>query len=273
MIGTHLLRELVETVILTGRVSSVEPVSLLLIAAPESGKTSVVLEKRCKAVEAFSDVTGKGLHQILKNNKELTHIVINDLVAVLSHKQSVNRYTMSQLNAITEEGISNLASPAGIETLPIGKRGIITSLTLELIKDERHWWSKIGFTSRMLPFCYFYPAGLNIKIKNAIDENAIRGKSLGPPALNGHKKPNFPVPNRDIKVEYPEKIAARVRRLADVRSVLLEEQGMRRLKQYHGIIQAHALTRKKRPPIVTEEDYEFLSTIDYYVNYTKPAPL
>lgn len=267
MIGVEKVRELVETVIMTGKVKGVNPISLLLIAAPESGKTSIVLSKDCTNVHAFSDITGRGIHLAIKDNKEITHFVINDMVAVLSHRQSVNKYTISVLNAMTEEGISDIASPAGIEKFPDEKRGVITSLTTDLVSDSRNWWNKIGFASRMLPFCYSYPEALIVKIKDAIDHNNIVTKK------GDAKKENFPTPKESIKVIYDEKLAKEVRRTADIRCMILEEQGMRRLKQYHALVQAHALLRHRIKPEVLELDIEWLQDIDMYVTYDKPRHL
>ena len=268
MIGTELLRELVECVILTGRIQEVDPVSLLLIAAPESGKTSIVLERPCSAIEAFADVTGRGLHQIIKEKgKEITHIVINDLVAVLSHRQSVNKYTISQLNAYTEEGINALATPMGVERYNGKARGgVIASLTLDLAKDARMWWNKVGFTSRMIPFCYSYPIELNIRIKDSIDD--ARGRKEKKSAV----KP-FTIPAKAKVISYPEKFAKDVRRCADSRSTVMKEDGKRRLKQYHALVQAHALWRGAKRPTVGEQDIEFLYSIDRFVSYETPYPL
>lgn len=268
MIGTELIRELIETIILTGKTKNVEPVSLLLIATPESGKTSVVLEKDCKSIKAFADLTGRGLHEVLKTHKEVTHIIINDMVSTLSHKQSVNKYIISQLNAMTEEGITNIATPRGVESFDIGKRGLIASLTLELAKDSRHWWNRIGFTSRMFPFCYQYPAELIVKIKACIDENAVDGHM--PITI---KRDEFFIPQNPLKVRYPENCLKEVRQISDLRSVRLQEQGLRRLKQYHGIVQAHALWRGRSKPEVNHFDVDFLRKVDGYVSYDKPEPL
>lgn len=267
MIGTDFVRETVETIILTGKVKDIAPVSLLLIAAPESGKTSVVLEKQCEAIKAYADVTGRGLHSILKFNPDLTHIVINDLVATLSHRQSVNRYTISQLNSITEEGITAIATPAGEEEFACGKKGVIASLTLELAQDARRWWNKVGFSSRMLPFCYVYSPDLLIKIKAAIDDT--RGKAKANTNGNGE----FKIPRDSVGVSYSEEWAKHVRKVADTRAGILEEQGMRRLKQYHALIQSHALWRTRTKPTVTEADLEFIYKLDPFVSYDKPQTL
>jgi hypothetical protein len=188
------------------------------------------------------------------------------MVALLSHKESVNRYTLSQLNAITEEGITSIATPRGVERFEGGKRAVITSLTLDLVKDSRRWWNQVGFSSRMLPFCYMYPADLIIRIKGHIDQDQN----------NGHhkiKKKNFPVPIKDISVKYPEKFLQQVRQLSDVRSVFLKEQGMRRLKQYHAMAQAHALWRNRKNPTVGKQEVDFIRRMDSFVSYDTPEAL
>jgi hypothetical protein len=267
MIGTEFVRETIEVVILTGKVKDVQPMSLLLIAAPESGKTSIVLEKQCEALKAYADVTGRGLHAILKYNPRLTHVVINDLVATLSHRQSVNRYTISQLNSITEEGITSIATPAGEEDFECGRKGVIASLTLELAKDARRWWNKVGFSSRMLPFCYVYSDDLIVKIKASIDDAKGKAKK------NGDVKEVFKLPKDPVSVSYPDDIAKHIRKVADTRSQILEEQGMRRLKQYHALVQAHALWRTRNKPTVNDDDLNFIYRLDPFVSYDKPQTL
>jgi hypothetical protein len=262
MIGNQLIRELVETVILSGKLKDTRPISLLLIATPESGKTSVVLERPCKAIKAFSDLTGKGIQLVLQQKPEITHIIINDMVAVLSHRQNVNKFTMSVLNAMTEEGFMSSATPSGIEDFQGGQKGIITSLTTDLVADERNWWNKIGFVSRMLPFCYSYPEELIIAIKNGIDEGSKE------------KQPKDFIPPASLKiVKYSQEFVAKVRRIADIRSQILEEVGIRRLKQYHTMVQSHALLRNYGSPEVNQSDVDFLSEIDLFVTYHLPRKL
>jgi hypothetical protein len=268
MIGTQLLRELIETIILTGRVEDIAPVSLLLIAAPESGKTSIVLEKDCKTVKAFSDVTGKGLQLILAMNRDITHLVINDMVAMMSHRSSVNRYTVAMLNAITEEGLFPTADPSGIHDFDCGRKGVIASLTMDLTQDGRNWWNKVGFTSRMLPFCYFYEQDLVLKIKESINANGGHAKK------KKSEPDQFIVPKEPIPTIYPEELIARTAEIAGIRSRIMKETGLRRLKQYHAIVRAHAVLRDPTPGVkVIQADIDFLRSADLYVSYDMAYPL
>ena len=262
LIGMELIREVVETTILTGRVKGSAPVSLLLIASPESGKTSVVLAKECAGIIALSDVTGRGLQELCKNHPEVSHIVINDLVAVAAHKATVSRYTMSMLNAMTEEGIRAVAFPGQLETFSSGKRGIIASIPTTMAKDGRAWWNKIGLSSRMLPLCFKHSTDLNIQIKAMITS----GK-MGP----SHSAPNqvFKIPSASIAVFLPTKQAKRIQEIAEDVGMRMQEEGYRRLHQFRALAQGHALLRTWRKPSVTEADIEFLLKLRKYISYSR----
>lgn len=267
MIGTELLRELIESVIMTGKIRGINPVSLLLIATPESGKTSVVIAKDCKNVKSFSDVTGNGIQKVIKQMPELTHIIINDMVAILSHRQSVNKHTLATLNAMTEEGVNCISTPGGIEEFPEGRRGVIASLTTDLVGDQRNWWNKIGFTSRMIPFCYKYSEDLILRIKDSIDANGGRN------GKDQEVRGKFTTPEKKKYVAYSQPLIEQIRRLADYRSMVLGETGFRRLRQYHSLAQGHAMLRQISKPEVSDADVDFMKQVDMFINYDMPRAL
>lgn len=260
----ELVREVVESVILTGRLKEHDPVSILLIASPESGKTSVVLEKECACMCVLTDVTGRGLQELCKMKPEITHICINDLVAVTAHKSSVSRYTMAMLNAMTEEGIMATAFPGVVEEFKNGRRGIIASIPTTMAKDRRQWWNKSGLSSRMVPFAFKHSEDLNIRIKAEItkDRNSI-----------AKKKGLFHIPAAHIKVHMSPHHAKTIQALAETISSRMDEEGYRRLKQFRALACAHALLRTWRNPSVTERDLDFLSRITPYISYTKPREI
>ena len=264
MIGTQLVRELVETTILTGHLTGHDPVSLLLLASPESGKTSIVLERDCKSVIDMTDVSGRSLQVLVQSNPEVSHFVINDMVAVLSHKQSVNQYTLSMLNAMTEEGIRTVAIGGNVMPAPVkGKRGIIASLTLDLARDQRRWWNATGFASRVLPFCYCYDEKLVIRIKDYIETRSA--------AKSNEPKP-FTVPAIKPTINL-ETIKASVRELSDRKAKELGEKGIRRLKQFRSLVAAHALWRSWKNKSANEQDVQFLMNIYHHISYTNPVIL
>jgi len=264
LIGMELLTELVRTVLISGRVFGCDPLSLLLLAAPESGKTSVVLEEPCESAFPLTDVTGKGIQHLCTMQPQISHIILNDLVAVQSHRPTVNHFTLAMLNAMTEEGIMAIASPAGIERFENGKRGLIACLTLKMAGDGRAWWNRTGFSTRLIPFAYEYPEPLILKIKTAI--------------LAGTESKNIPkrvlkIPAAKLKVSFPEKLRPEVLHFANHIAKQLNEQGIRRVRQFRTLVMAHAIMRGWKHPSVEKIDLDFLSRLNPYISYTKATPL
>jgi hypothetical protein len=263
LLGTELVEEFVATVILTGRVASAAPVSAVLIASPECGKTSIVMSRPCKSTFFLSDTTGKGLMELCKMRAEMSHFIINDLVAIMSHRQTVNQYTQAIINAMTEEGIVAVAFPGMVETFPSGKRAIIACTTIDLFRDCRHWWHKIGLSTRMVPFAFDHDKELEIKIKSLI----MNGN---PPS----SKKELLVPPQPVPVQMEEKYKTMVRKISDFRSGILEDsKGYRRLHQFLTLTKAHALYRSFKKPTVNQHDIEFLQRIDKYCSYKEVVPL
>lgn len=264
LIGVETVSEFVESVIYTGRLKEPHaPLSTLLIGSPETGKTTIVNNRRSKAIAIFSDVTGRGLIEACKLNNEITHFVLNDLVAIMSHRQTVNRYTQAVLNALTEEGIQALAMPGGIETVADGKRGVIACITLDLCSDGRSWWNKIGFASRLLPFGFSHSAGLTLKIKALIDQGHAKTKKEKSP-------PELKVPAMKIEVRLDDKYVKKIREMADMKAVELgDPTGYRRLKQFRALACGHALRRSTKRSAVGEPEIEFLTRILPYISYKK----
>lgn len=259
----ELVKELVETVLLTGRLKQHAPVSVLLISEPEQGKTRIFFETPCPSVIMLTDVTGRAIQELCRQNAEKTHFVINDLVAVLSHRQSVNKYTLSMINAITEEGITAVAFPGQTESFKNGKRGIVAALTTDMTRDGRAWWNKIGLTTRMVPFCFAHSEELVVKIKTAIDSDAAETTGAV-----------FKIPALQVHVSMPTAVTKAVRSLADRKAKELDEVGYRRLKQFRALCRGHALRRGNwKGCTANMEDVDFLKRIFPYVNYLKACVL
>lgn len=264
LIGVELVQELVETTILTGRLKQHGPVSLVLIAAPENGKTSIVLERPCEAVFPLSDVTGRGLQMLLKLDRKATHLILNDMVAVMSHKHNVNRYLLSMLNAMTEEGIRAVAFPGQIEVFEAGKRGIIGCLPGDLARDGRAWWHRTGFSSRVIPFFYSYPERLILSIKAELDRDAFTVWKPGQPLR---------VPGVALSVPIEPKWTRQIRLLSDARAAKMGQLGIRLLKNYRALARGHAVRRGWKKPMVGEADLDFLVAMDRYVSWDEATPL
>jgi hypothetical protein len=262
LIGMEFIREVIETIILTGRLRDHSPVSLLMIAQPESGKTSVVLSKTCKSVIALTDVTSGGLRELCKNRPEVSHLVLNDMVAISAHKSSVVGATISMLNAMTEEGIMATAYPGSVEVHENGKRAIIASIPSGMVNDKRSWWNKSGFSSRMLPLRFVHSKSLTIRIKSAIN-GGFSGKA------HATAKDEFKVPDVPLSVAVPKTIALEIANLAET-SKSMGDIGYRRLKQFRALACAHAVWPNNwKAKQVTKRDVEFLELLVPYISFNR----
>lgn len=260
----ELIREIVNTTLLTGRLKDESPVGILLIAKPEQGKTSIVLESNYASTVDITDATGRGITEILKYKPEVSHLIFNDLTAVMAHGKTVRAYTIAMINSMTEEGIRTIAFPGQVETFQNGKRGIVGCLTPELVEDGRAWWNKIGLTSRLLPFYYVHSSDLILKIKDAIDSG------------QGVLKPDvIAFPKVAIHVQINKAESNAIRKMADQKSKELSDgTGYRRLKQFRRLAMAHAIFRRKwKGCTVNDEDVDFLSRIMPVISYQRAYEL
>lgn len=204
--------------------------------------------------------------QLCQGNKDITHFILNDLVAVMSHKQTVNQYTLSIINAMTEEGIQCVAFPGSIERFEAGKRGIIACTTCDLFNDKRRWWWQTGLASRLIPFAFDHHTSLQIKIKNLIQDERRSNKT--------HADDEISIPDAHIFVPIPDKFKNEIFNIAEsLRKRLDDPKGYRRLKQIRSLAKAHALSRTWKKTQVTEADVAFLHRIDPFISFTEPHAL
>lgn len=264
LIGVNRLREFVQALILTGRVKHSQPVSAMIIAEPERGKTSIVVEKQCEAIMVMTDITGKGLQLLCQMNPRTTHFVINDMGVIGGHSPKTQNYFYAMLMAMTEEGIRSIANPDGIETAVAGRRGFIGCITTSQANDKRHSWHKRGLARRILPFHFDYSEALILKIKSEIDKDKPAGFE---------SNDIFKIPEANIAVEISEKASIEIRKVADIRAIEMGQLGISLLKNLRTLAKGHALLRTWKNPIVTEHDVEFIKNIQVYLDWIKPAIL
>ncbi len=271
MLGTELVTEFVQTVMMTGRVQGESPVSTFIIAKPEHGKTSICLESPFACAVDVTDTTGRGLQEILKYKPEVTHIILNDLTVVAAHSKNVRAYLIAMINAMTEEGIRSIAFPGQVEVYQNGKRGIVACTTPDLMKDSRTWFNKIGLTTRILPFHYTYSEKLILDIKIAVSSET----QFPPPDA-------LVIPKELLKVEISEKISKEIMEISEQKSAEMgDDTGIRRLKQFRRLLKAHAIIRKTPGPNkdwkegveVTANDVNFIKRLYPYINYREGCVL
>jgi hypothetical protein len=260
MIGTALISEFVDSIIHTGFLMNDSPQSAMLIATPESGKTSIVENKNCRSVLMVSDMIGSGLLEELSKKSYVKHIIINDMIAVMAHKEVTNQRTFAVMSALTEEGLGQVMMPGNLSVNFGGRKvGFVCCIPSEMVTDGRRWWNKTGFASRFIPFNYEYSEGLQIEIKKTVIISGAYERA------NHNIKLSMPLKRYDVAID--EKEARLIQSIADLISKKMEnEKGIRRGKQLRALARGHALIEKRL--IVNADDIKFLQRIGPHVNYT-----
>ena len=150
--------DILERIVASGFVKNGYPLSAVLIAPVGAGKTTNLKKIAFNEnILALSDCTPYGIAKLLPEIrlKNVKHIIIFDLVEPLSRSHSVVNSLIGFLNSLIEEGIFRI-STGFIEIKEPIKLGLITSTTVDELRDKRRGWLGIGFMSRLLPISFSY---------------------------------------------------------------------------------------------------------------------
>lgn len=182
MIGIDTILGLLELVVLTGHIRGEQPVSALVTAPPEAGKTTMVMKfVPNEGLVVLTDCTAYGIMRDYRESitrGRVKHLVIPDLVRPMSRGRDTVHSLTAFLNALIEEGvvsISTYAEHVGVQgqgnalqaQIPV-RCGLITTMAQGILLDGRHHWARMGFMSRLLPISYTYNASTQLDIHRAI---------------------------------------------------------------------------------------------------------
>lgn len=261
LIHTERLEEILKSAILSAKVSrsDVSPVCIFLVAPPERGKTSVALSVADTSL-VLTDCSAVGLLETLKANPMATHIILTDLMSVSGHREQVKQLTISVLNALAEEGTYKIAMP-NMAHLDLGGRrvGIIACTTPNQLTDQRVWWVRSGFASRLLILEYDHAPSLVMQILQSIARH------------DGKVKPSqkkLPLPEKCVHVQIAPREAQDIMSLALHLSKRNQELGYRKQKQLRSLACGHALMpgRSWHNAKVNRADVEWLHSIAVFMN-------
>lgn len=209
--------EIIRAAIWSGKISGEKPVSVLLVAEQESCKTELLKYFRGTSTLTYiGDLTSRGLlpyREDIQKGK-LRHIVLMDLVRVVSHGRGTSDRTMQTLASLMEEGESDVSDGGGRQSwIGFPTIGCLMALTPSLFRSKRGRWRATGFLTRFLPVCFSYSEETTHQIHVGI--------------ASGYKLPEphpEPMPQHDYVIPISARHSATISREA-------EELG-RRMKTY-----------------------------------------
>lgn len=263
MIGTSLAERLVQSVALSHLIKGHRRCSLLMLAAPESGKTTITSAANARHVERVAVISGRSVLKAVNGSEHTEFLLFNDLSAIRAMSAPAVNLLVTILNQLTQDE-RGIVSFAGKEVEEIKRPvGIIGCIPYQTFTDHRARWKELGFISRMIPFAYRYDDELVAEIKDAIDGgvHANRVKTIK----------RMPKASRAVQVTMSDALTQEVRRMADAKAATLGQLGIRLLQNYHVVIRAHALLHGRRT--VAKDDVAFLRAVNSYVSVSDCRPL
>ena len=221
--------EIVRAAIWTGKLADEKPISVMLIAEQESAKTECLKFFRgTPSLKYVSDITSRGLapykHDIEAGR--MRHLVILDLVRILSHGRGVSERTIQTLASIMEEGESETSDAGGQSAWKNFPRiGALMAITPKFFISKRGKWRETGFLTRFIPVSFTYTEETVRLIHVAI----AKGQQL--PLPQPEKLPEFP-----CQIFLAPKYAASLARRSEDLGKRMKTYGFR----YHRVLRALA---------------------------------
>ena len=173
-IGIQPIVDIVALTLQTGfvgdKADGLRPASLLLIAKPESGKTTTISKYgRHKFVYYADEITSTTIiHDVIPQaqgkNPTIRFVVIPDILNSIEKSTTTKMPLLNTLKSMTDEGITKIKTAFKFhpELIKPVKCGLISAITSKGFYDKgrysvKHDLARIGFLSRMIPFSYRYP--------------------------------------------------------------------------------------------------------------------
>lgn len=254
MIEIQSLYETIKACLFSAYLKEEKPLSLLIVAKAESGKTqSMKTFRENKGIIYMTDCTAYGLtRDILPKlvSGEVKTLMISDMITPLSRSTKTRKNFVAFINNLIEEGIAKMTTYATIWEKEVNCN-VITAVTDVELKDARHEWAKMGFLSRFLIFSYSYPISKVMKILDFLSKP-------------NKDKINLKFP-QETTVTIPEEISKRLNPFATALGSKMELYGFRAKINFQTFLKALTLMNKRT--VVNEEDFKRFEELSTYFNF------
>jgi hypothetical protein len=252
----------------------VKPMNLLLIAKPESAKTSAMACFKIKGTLTTNNITqavivSKILPMIEREG--LKHLIIPDFLNAIEKDYTTRKGFLNMVKTLIEEGITSLDTfnmrTNRVYDPPI-KCGLITGITTESFHGEeydpsqqryrggvRYEWKRTGLLSRFIPFSYKYELS---KINRVFDYIANADREL---QLKGKES----IQRRMISVKGNEQLFNRTRSLSQDIGKATGGYGFRMQLSLQTLMKANAVLNMREE--VVREDAEKIEKLGNWMNF------
>ena len=258
MIKVEELIDIIELGLWTPYVANEKPVSLLITAPVEAGKSEMVkLFRLNNGILLLTDATAWGIAKHYAKGIEaglVRTIIVPDLMIPISRHRETAEAFIAFLTALLEEGVIECRT-AFLDLKVKGIRAnLITTLARDFVFDKRHRWSQMGFLSRMLPVSYSYSLPTVVAILDSIVAGEYR-----------FEKPiNLKFPSTQVSVECDPRYGYELEKYSMGLAKAQEIYGFRFQKQLQTLAMANALRQGRFE--VRQEDIDLIAEYTKYFN-------
>jgi hypothetical protein len=243
LIGIEPVVDFLKTVLWTGHVLGEKPVSVILVAPPGSGKTSVLSRLRSNWTYYTDDLTSREIAIAFSENPDMTHLVLSDMTSIFNRKNSTSELTCNILRRAIEEGME-VDSFTGRHHGAAKRIGFLTAIPPDDLQSRKisEQLEEGGFASRFIIAKYTYSQKTKRKIHDWIRSDAYT-------KVNGNNVLRFV--ERQSEVSITPKISQALNMLAlDVKR---DPLGARAHHHLRSLVKARALEQGR--VAVTDADF------------------
>lgn len=254
MIRVQEIVHLLKLAVYSSYIESERPVSVILIAPPEHGKTELL--KTFAFIDSISiqtDFNTFTFSEFAMQYPKKKTIIIPDFLRVVKKKHSVSSNALSIISAVTEEG--------WIGKLPLGQiiekpiiANFLTALTTDELNDKRHKWTKTGFLSRFLPISFSYSEKTKQQIREYIKDRMY----------NKEEPANFKIEHQR-QINLPIDIANKIEEISLDISEKNNILGFRLQRQLQVLTMANAFSNERS--LVSMDDYKEIKHLSRFINF------
>lgn len=235
--------EFLFTVLWTSRVVGERPVSVILVAAPGHGKTSILSRLRSNWTYYTDDLTSREISNALNENPDMSHLMLSDMTSIFNRKNSTAELTCNLLRRMIEEGLDT-DSFTGRKLNRTKRIGFLTAIPPDDLSSRKvsEQLDEGGFASRFIIAKYTYSTLTKRKIHEYIRSDAYT------------KEPDTrPIrfPERQSDVTITPKIAQEINLLAH--DIKRDPLGARAHHHLRAMVKAHALQNHR--VVTTQSDF------------------
>jgi hypothetical protein len=170
IIGMRAAKKAIELALHVPFLQDEKPVGMFLLAAPGTGKSTLLTRFISDHQVIVNDMTGRGLEELCKEmaNRKAGVVVIPDLLRLMARPRGWQAF-QTLANIVLEEGLE------GIKRFDVNLKfsrpvnfGILTAMTVDAFRASRRFLERSGFLSRFGVFAFKYEAEDQARIESLI---------------------------------------------------------------------------------------------------------